>query len=163
MKHRWISMVLLTALALTSCGSPQPTEAGQELEPMQPKAPTPTLGVMEVSPLSTLTPASDSQPTLNLSDPVLKALIAKSMDDLAQRFSIPAEQITLQEVIDVTWSDSSLGCNDSTSEYLQVVTPGYLLRFQAMDKVYEYHTDKIITVLYCEDPSLAPPGSLPDK
>lgn len=163
MKHRWISMVLLTALALTSCGSPQPTEAGQELEPMEPKAPAPTSSVVEVSPLSTFTPAADSQPILNLSDPALKALIAKSMDDLAQRFSIPAEQITLQEAIEVTWPDSSLGCKDSTLEYLQVITPGYLLRFQAMDKIYEYHTDKMNTILYCEDPSLAPPGSLPDK
>ncbi len=130
---------------------------------MEPQAPQPTSGVVEVSPLPSPTPDSALQPTLADSDPALKALIAKSIDDLSQRFSIPGEQIKLQEAVEVTWSDSSLGCANPESIYLQVITPGYLLRFQVMDRVFEYHTDKTNNVIYCEEPSLAPPGTLPDK
>lgn len=163
MKQRFISVILLLAIALMGCGAAQPLEAEQELEPMESQAPKPTSGVVEVSPLPTFTPAPGSQSALALSDPTLKTLVAKSVDDLAQRLSIPADQIKLQEVIEVSWADSSLGCVNQTSQYLQVITPGYLLRFLAMDRVFEYHTDKTNIVLYCENPSVAPPGTLPEK
>jgi hypothetical protein len=130
---------------------------------MEPQVPNPTSSVVEVSPLATPTPDSDSQLPLALSDPTLKALITKSVNDLSQRLSIPTDQIKIQEAVEVTWPDSSLGCPNPASQYLQVITPGYLLRFQAMDRVFEYHTNKNDLIIYCETSSLAPPGTLPDR
>lgn len=163
MKKYWVLLVLLMATALVGCASPQPSDAGQEPDQMNAQAPTPTSSVVEVLPLATSTPNSDAQPPVALTDPALNALIAKATDDLAQRFSIPSDQVKLQEALEVTWPDSSLGCPNPAAQYLMVQTPGYLLRFQAMERTFEYHTDKTSNVIFCENSSLAPPGSLPDK
>lgn len=175
MKSRWILLIGLLVLVLTGCGQ------GSEISPMEPKIP-PSLEkpavqienpspnsteVVEVPPLGSPSPESsesgDIPPVPNPSDPTLQKLITTATEDLAKRFSITSDQIQLQETLEVTWPDSSLGCPNPSSMYMQVLTPGYLIRLQAPGGIFEYHTDKRGAVVYCENPSPLPLESLPKE
>lgn len=175
MKTRWIVLTAFLALTLAGCGQ------GSENSPMEPKippsleepaappenpSPNPT-GVIEIPPLASPTPESaelaDTPPMPNPSDPELQKMIETAAEDLANRFSIASDQIQLQEALEMTWPDSSLGCPNPSSMYMQVLTPGYLIRLQTPDSTFEYHTDKRGSVVYCENPAPLPLDSLPKK
>ena len=96
-------------------------------------------------------------------DANLQNLIAKAMEDLAIRLSIAADEIKLKEATEVTWPDSSLGCPSPSSMYIQVLTPGYLIRLEALNREFEYHTNKGSLVIYCESPSPPLPDTLQDR
>jgi hypothetical protein len=81
--------------------------------------------------------------------PVTQALVDKATEDLSDRLDTRAGQIVVQSVEAVQWRDSSLGCPKPGMNYLQVITPGYLIRLEVGGEIYEYHTDKENTV-YCE-------------
>lgn len=118
------------------------------------------------TPLAPPTQGAMAQMTPSLSSsisPGLESLIEKAKEDLAQRLSISTTQINLVESMEVEWSDSSLGCPQQGVYYLQVITPGYLIRLQALDKVFEFHTNKGDQIIYCVNPSAPLPGTLPDR
>jgi hypothetical protein len=173
MKKLWILLLILIALVLTGCGG------GARLTPAEPHAPPveePALPPtdspnphqpVEVSPLPTPSPDPSLQGDSTLmpdpSNPALQKLIEAASQDLTQRFSIPLEQIQFKEAFAVTWNDSSLGCPRPDAMYLQVLTPGYLIRLQATERIFEYHTDTRGTVVYCENPSALPLEALPKE
>ena len=82
----------------------------------------------------------------------LQNLINKATADLAQRLSVPIDDITVLESTTVTWPDGSLGCPQEGMAYAQVLTPGYLIRLQAGEQVFEYHASRRTEVVYCEKP-----------
>ncbi|HEX5838414.1 MAG TPA: hypothetical protein VFY26_11335 [Anaerolineales bacterium] len=86
-------------------------------------------------------------------DPTLQHLIEAAKADLAQRLSVTATEIVLAEASSVVWPDGSLGCPKEGMQYAQVLTPGYLIRLQSEDRIFEYHASKGTTVIYCENPS----------
>jgi hypothetical protein len=175
MKTRWIALIMLLALALAGCGQ------GGDLTPGEPQVPpsqddsagppenppSDSTKPVEVTPLASPTPESseqeDTSPMPNLSDPDFQKLVQTATEDLAKRFSISADQIEFKEATEVVWPDSSLGCPNPSSMYMQVLTPGYLIRLQTPDKMFEYHTDKKGSVIYCENPSPLPLDSLPKE
>ena len=158
MKIRWISLTVLLALALTGCGQ------GGAVAPLEPQVPTSNEPV-EVPPLATATlelpDQGDTAPMLNLSDPAIQKIIGIAADYLAKRFSISSDQIQFKEAMELVWPDSSLGCPNLSSMYTQVLTPGYLIRLQTLERIFEYHTDKNSLVIYCENPSPLPLDTLP--
>lgn len=83
-------------------------------------------------------------------EPGLQELITNVKADLAGRLSLPMEEITLAEVIDVEWADSSLDCPEPGMSYLQVITPGYRIVLQANGSAYEYHSNRDSYFVYCE-------------
>ena len=85
--------------------------------------------------------------------PNLQNLIEKAKEDLAQRLSIPITQITLVEATEAEWSDSSLGCPQPDMFYLQVITPGYLILLEVNGIQYEYHSNRNVSVVYCDNTS----------
>ena len=109
---------------------------------------SPTEGDMTEMPSSLSTPL----------DPGLQALIEKAKEDLAQRFSISLSQIQLAQISEVEWSDSSLGCPQPGMDYLQVITPGYLILLEVNAQTYEYHSNRDTYFVYCENQS---PPSIP--
>ncbi len=118
------------------------------------------------TPLAPPTQGAMAQMTPSLSSsisPDLESLIEKAKEDLAQRLSISTTEISLVESIAVEWSDSSLGCPQQGMFYLQVITPGYLIRLQALDRVFEFHTNKGDQIIYCDNPSAPLPGARPDR
>ncbi len=80
---------------------------------------------------------------------------------MAQRFSIPKDEIKVAAAYAVVWPDAGLGCSQSGMASAQVLTPGYLILLEYNAKTYEYHADKGTYVTYCVNPSA--PLVLPDQ
>ena len=78
-----------------------------------------------------------------------QALVDKAIEDLSARLGTRADEIKVRSVEAVQWRDSSLGCPLPGMNYLQVITPGYLIRLEAGGEIYEYHGDKQ-NAIYCE-------------
>jgi hypothetical protein len=117
--------------------------------------------------LSTPMPVSptqgDTEMTPSPSIPVdagLQNLIDKAIADLAQWLSIPPTEITLVEATPVIWPDSSLGCPQPGMAYTQVQQDGLLIRLQASNQIYEYHSggirDPFLCVKMVKDPNPPP-------
>jgi hypothetical protein len=102
-----------------------------------------------ISPTEGDTQMTPSQPPPT--DPGLQSLIEKAKEDVAQRMSISVTQINLVEFTEVEWSDSSLGCPQAGMDYLQVITPGYLILLEANAQSYEYHSNRDTYFVYCEN------------
>lgn len=84
------------------------------------------------------------------------------MEELAQRLSIPIHQISLAEIEEAEWSDSSLDCPQPGMSYLQVITPGYRILLEADGNLYEYHSNKDSYIIFCANSiPLIPPPSKP--
>lgn len=82
-------------------------------------------------------------------DAGLQKVIELAKTDLANRLTTSTEDISLIEVTEVEWSDSSLDCPQPGMEYLQVITPGYRIRLAAGGQEYEYHADRGTLVVFC--------------
>jgi hypothetical protein len=103
-------------------------------------------------PVSTI--SGESQMTSSAPvDPGLQDLIERIKDDLANRLTRTKEEISLIEVTEVEWSDSSLDCPQPGMEYLQIITPGYRILLQADNQFYEYHSNRNTYFVYCENES----------
>jgi hypothetical protein len=81
----------------------------------------------------------------------LENLLILVKADLAQRLSTSVDQINVVESEPVEWSDSSLGCPQPDMFYMQVITPGYRIVLDANGQQYEYHSNRDISFVYCED------------
>jgi hypothetical protein len=138
-----VSLIILEGFLLSAGCQASPLDSGTQ--PFDVSTPTsivetlsPTLGGSQMTP---------SAPT----DPRLQELIEKTKDNLANRLAKTKEEVSLIEVTEVEWSDSSLDCPQPGMEYLQVITPGYRIVLQVNDQSYEYHTNKNNYFVYCEN------------
>lgn len=86
------------------------------------------------------------QPILDQSAQQMLNLAAR---DLAQSLGVDPATVSVVNVEPVEWNDSSLGCPKPDLSYMQVITPGYLIRLKVAEQVYEYHTDKTSAVIRC--------------
>ncbi len=135
-------MVFLTLmLVLAGCSDPQPLP-----EPSSPSI-LPPGGAEPVQPEPGAPAETEQTPDpLRLLPPVQRALA-----DLAGRLDIPASEIGVQAVEEVTWPDSGLGCGQPGMAYLQVLTPGYRVVLAAAGGQYVYHLDNKQTVVLCKE------------
>jgi hypothetical protein len=78
--------------------------------------------------------------------PLVEAVVA----DLAGRLGLDKGQITVVQVSEKQWSDSSIGCPQPGQAYLTVITPGYQIILQVGDKQYDYHTGSQSRFILCE-------------
>jgi hypothetical protein len=104
---------------------------------------------------TTESPTGEIQMTSSAPTPAnaaMQSLIEKAKEDLAQRLSISPAQINLVELTEVEWSDSGLGCPQPGMDYLQVITPGYLILLEVNAQNYEYHSNRDTYFVYCEKP-----------
>jgi hypothetical protein len=124
---------------------------------ISPQRPLETANVPETQAIPTSpTEGEATQMTSSLptpADPGLQRLIEKAKGDLAQRLSISSPQINLVEIAEVEWSDSSLGCPQPGMDYLQVITPGYLILLEVNAQTYEYHSNRDTYFVYCDNQS----------
>ena len=159
MKTRWISLIVLLALTLTSCASaPADVEESPEV-PLTGSTDLPMTDPTKI-PLSTLIPAQPTQgdkPQMNPflpapSAPGLEGLVEAAKADLAQRLSISASDILVAEAKEVVWPDGSFGCPQPDMLYAQVLTPGYLIKLQYDVRDFEYHAGKDRSLTYCKNP-----------
>ena len=153
-----IGIILLAILILTACAplpipTLGPTQIATELPLSKPQpTSTPLQGeILDMTPIPSTPFASGMQ-----------ALIEQAKEDLAQRLSIPATEITVVDARDVVWSNSSLGCPQPGMLYAEVLTPGYLILLNANRQDYEYHAGKSSDAFYCERPD-PPVEGMPDN
>lgn len=90
-------------------------------------------------------------------DPVLAKLVPQARADLAQRLSIPEDDVEVVGAKRVTWRDSSLGCPEEGTFYMQMLQAGALIELRAGREVYPYHSNLEGPPFYCEHPSEAGP------
>lgn len=84
-----------------------------------------------------------------------------ALEDLAQRLSVPAEEIRVRSVEAVDWPDACLGVSSPDQACALVITPGFRIALWYAGTTYWYHTDTRDTVLLAEtfadwDDPLAP-------
>lgn len=165
----WTLRVPLLVLLLSACGEqvpatesmPEPasTEPASAPEPTatepastpEPLAPVPSPAVASTEGVLTSQPTIPSPP-----HPGLEPLIEKAKEDLAQRISVPIEQISVLEAKAVVWPDASLGCPKPGMSYIQVLQEGALLRLLVGPFQYEYHSGEDQSPFLCDQFS---PGS----
>lgn len=61
---------------------------------------------------------------------------------LASELSLPLGDPGLNTLEAVEWSDSSLGCPQPDTQYIQVIVPGFKFIFEQGGETYEYHTNQ---------------------
>jgi hypothetical protein len=76
-------------------------------------------------------------------------MVALVKQHLAQRLSIPVDQIVLSEIQPVVWRDGGLGCPKPGIDYIRVETPGYSILLKAGGNTYSYHTDETKRFVQC--------------
>lgn len=85
--------------------------------------------------------------------PGLQRLADLAMADLATRFAIDKEKISVVEAEYVTWRDASTGCPRPGMQYAQVLTNGSRIVLMAEGKRYHYHSGGNRPPVYCARPS----------
>jgi hypothetical protein len=60
---------------------------------------------------------------------------------LANQLGISVDEVTIAQIEETEWNNSSLGCPDKDVAYLEVITPGYIITLEAQGQQYRYHTD----------------------
>lgn len=70
---------------------------------------------------------------------------------LAAELACSPTAISVRDVADVEWSDSSLGCPKPGMMYLQVITPGYRIVLEHDGHPYIFHTDRGRRAVRCAD------------
>jgi hypothetical protein len=86
-------------------------------------------------------PASDAQ----------TAAVEAARQDAAQRLSLPAESLQVEDVEARQWNDRSLGCPRQGVLYAQIVTPGFLVVVGGGSRHLEYHADDRGTAVFCQE------------
>jgi hypothetical protein len=149
------SILVLAILAGCSPAVSATTSPGQVTEtPAQASTPQAS-SIPQVAPTSTNPPAVQGTPGLPRVGvtPVadLPAQIEQAKADLSARLKIEASSIQVVLAENVDWPDGSLGCPKPGIMYIQIVTPGVLIRLQYAGKVYEYHSGGNTKPFYCEN------------
>jgi hypothetical protein len=148
-KIQWALLAALTAFILASC---TPTEDAIPTEPLtsppQESISTPRTDYPPQGDKATMTPISTTPAASDLQN-----LIEKAKGDLAQRLSIPENEIILLKATDVVWPNSSLGCPQKGMVYAEVLTPGYLIILSVENQEFEYHASRGTELIYCPNPT----------
>ena len=152
------AVLILSVLILAGCSS-APAETGDSAE--QPSANTPPTAQVTAAPIGTAGPTptaifqAEAVGTPSAAPAVggtqAQSLSDRASQDLAQRLSLTLNDIHVTSVAPVIWPDASLGCPQPGMMYAQMQTPGFLIKLNANDKEYEYHTDKGENMVDCEN------------
>jgi hypothetical protein len=146
MRVVWIFLSIL--LVLVSGCAPSPADAPSE--PQAPPAEETSAPAISTSPaqgdVTEMTPST-------LAGAGMQDLIDKAIADLAQRLSIPTDQIKSMEAREVVWPDASLGCPQPDMVYEQVPVEGLLIRLSVGKEIYFYHTGSAADPFLCESTS----------
>lgn len=145
MKIRWLSLLVLLALALASCApsttaeplASNPEEASSdELPPTSTENPLPFDN----------TPESKEMPS---TPPPAEKFISLAKQDLAERLKVNIEGITLVQAAEMTWPNAALGCPSPGKVYAQGRVPGYRIRLETGGVEYVYNTDLSGQIILC--------------
>lgn len=101
------------------------------------------------------TPTPASTPTEEVSLPVDDQgdAVARAIADLWERLGVAEGEVSVGDVTPTDFPDASLGVPEPGMNYIQVITPGYVIRLVVQDKTYEYHAsgDRAVLVPEAQD------------
>jgi hypothetical protein len=69
----------------------------------------------------------------------LQSIVDAARKDAVSRVGVPANAITVQSALRVTWRDGSLGCPEPGVQYTQALVPGWRVILRAGDQTLDYH------------------------
>ncbi|MGB5951336.1 MAG: hypothetical protein WBG57_02350 [Ornithinimicrobium sp.] len=147
------SLVLFTGCGLQDTDTGSGSSADAAASSTSPTSDAPT----------TTSPPDQDESTVSQPspDPATKAQVAAAIEDLAGRQNVPSDQITVVELIEVTWADGAIGCPTPGMQYSQAVVAGQLLTLAIDDsesatgptvETFAYHAGRKGTFRYCADP-----------
>ena len=88
-------------------------------------------------------------------------IVDQAVSDLEQRLGVSAKDVTVQQVKETEFPDTSLGVPEPGKVYAQVVTPGYIVRLSVAGKTYEYHgSGKQVVMVPMEQPTVEATATL---
>ena len=85
--------------------------------------------------------------------PEMRRLVDLAKNDLATKLSINGQEIETLQADFVTWRDSSAGCPQPGTQYLQVLTNGTRILIKANNATYQYHSGGDRSTFLCKNPS----------
>ncbi len=143
---RKLSLAVLL-LALTACGGATagisndstgvaPSTAVSSVPSTAPEASAP---VAEASPAASISNISGDFTNGDASNSA--AVEAQAMSRLAAQINQPSDSLKLVSKEATEWSDSSLGCPDPATMYMQVLVSGFKLTYNDGTRDYNVHTD----------------------
>ncbi len=69
----------------------------------------------------------------------LDSLVLLAKFDLTLKTGVDFEKIETESTEEFDFSDASLGVAEPGADYIQVITPGYIIMLKADGQIYEYH------------------------
>lgn len=87
----------------------------------------------------------------------LEAQAEAAVAHLSERLGVEAGEIEILEARQVTWPDAAAGCPRPGMVYMQVLTPGALVRLEADGREYRYHARGRTLPLLCPAEQAAEP------
>ena len=121
--------IFVFVLVMSGC-LPPPIELAPAMLPTQTKLPSSNLPVI----------TEGKTESINL-----------AMSALGKHLGILIAEINVVSVESVTWSDGSLGCPQDGYTYTSALINGYLIVLDANGKSYEYHTNKGLNAILCNE------------
>ncbi|WNB84684.1 hypothetical protein [Cellulomonas sp. ATA003] len=122
-------------------GEPGPSGPTEDPEPST-TAPRPT---------PTQLPLPDRpDPPSSTQQPAPDDLTAAAVLDLAAHLGVPAEEVSVVRVEEVTWPDGSLGCPEPGVLYTQAIIDGTLIVLGAGGSNFRYHASEHHAPFLCE-------------
>jgi hypothetical protein len=147
---RMILLILFLAAVLVACQAAELTTPVPQEPVTQTDSPQ---ALPEGSATGALTPTLPQEEITMVPvtppDETSEKMVGLVKQHLAQRLSLPTDQIVLSEIKPVVWRDAGLGCPKPGVDYIQVETPGYTILLEAGGTRYRYHTDQSKRFVQC--------------
>lgn len=145
---RLLAAGMLTIAALVACSS----------ESSAPEETDEPAGAEEPGKTAEPMPESTQQP-----GDLPPAAALEAQRALAERLGLSTDEVAIVSTEQMEWSDSCLGLGGPAESCAQVITPGWLVVFEANDQQHEAHTDETgANIRFVEDaPMPIEPETLP--
>lgn len=161
-------MLGLSLLLLACAPISQPADEATSTDATVSVDTTPVTPTDTVSPTTALTATttitdSTTTPIADLTT-TEQQLVEQAMILVATESGVAATELTLTSMEAVEWPDSSLGCPQPDTMYMQVITPGYQITLtDATGTVYDVHTgsNANVPMLLCTPAAGEPSGETP--
>ena len=112
----------------------------------------------ELTLVSTPIIATEIAPPKEISvGPGMQRLVDLAVADLTTKLNIESEDIVVIQAEHVTWRDSSAGCPQPDTQYMQVLTNGSRMAFMTKKGLYHYHSSGNRPPFYCPKTSRQEP------
>lgn len=143
------------AVALAGCGQTEPAvpDTGLPTVGMTAQATTGASAMPTANPTAVPTSVPTMPPTVVASQPGVTqdVMVAKARSLLAAQLGMAESALIVRSAEAKAWPDGAVGCPKDGMLYPQVVTPGYLIVFNANGQTYEVHTGREDVIILCEN------------